>query len=303
MGFLSASSSALIFCAGLGIMVCWTIASGDSYLKDDTCGGCIYLFHQSLNNAPIKLKSHYRLSKDAFPYLLTFGLVCGVLWMATAFLVVKAKYYLIFGITGTTIFICVFVPLLERMRRNKLCKLYAEIMEEDDMEKVWKDECKSEGHWQLKHMYDSYEIFWGSSIAFFLMSVYQIACAIALVYEDRTGVKDRGKYQEKILEDNQEVRPNQLESESESKLKNSNKVTPEEVKESRRERCIERRNQDVSIHELIKDESVLATPYDIATSAIIGRTASIVVRRGQIAPPEESPVPSFEAADLSATKN
>jgi len=292
MGFLAVSSSVLVFCAGLGVIVCWTVVSGDKYHKDGDCGGCIYLLHQSIDESPSELKGYYKLSKNSYPYLLSFGIVIGVIWITTAFLVVKPRYYLVSGIIGAIAFICVFVPLLERMRRNQACKLYARI-KDDDLADLWEGECKIDDHWLLKHMYDSYDLFWGSALAFIFISMYQMACAIALVYEEEVNTALLEKYRDGALEPKQEAT---IKAHSDS---NSKRSQSEEVKDLHKEtytKC-KTRDQEVSTYGLIKDESISVTPYDIAGSTI-PRMASMI-RRGEIPPPEESPVPSVEPADFS----
>lgn len=303
MGFLSVSSAVLIFCAGLGVIVSWTVVSGDRYFKDENCGGCIYLFHQVIDEAPSALRTHYRLSRDAYPYLLTFGIICGAVWIATAFLVGRVRYYLVLGIAGAVAFVCVFVALLQRMRGNQLCWLYASVKESQDLQAVWNAECKSEEHWQVKHMYDSYDLFWGSSVAFMFMSIYQIGCAIALVYEEEN-FAFLAKCRESELERLEDAK--KVDSDSNLKLQSSKRSEGEEVKEVPREKYTKckTRDQEVSTHGLMRDESVLGTPCDVlASTAVRMSAASVVVRRGQMPPPEESPVPSLEPPDFSMSNS
>ena len=159
MGFLQASSSIFIFCAGLGLIICWTIASDDKNFMSNDCGGCIYLFHETISNAPEILKSNYYI-KDSFYYLLISGFVCGLLFMFTACIADHHKYYMAFGIIDIVLFLCVFVTILEKVRKNKACKLYSELYNEEiyDLRQSWNNKCRSDKFWQLEHMFDSYEI-------------------------------------------------------------------------------------------------------------------------------------------------
>ena len=198
MGFLATSSSIGIFIAGLTIMICWSMASGDDIFINEHCGGCIRLFHKVIweNDA----YSFYRSSKDPVALLLTFGVLCGVSWIATSITVIaKPRYYLTSGIITTIIFICSFVPILERMRRNQMCILHAKLTEATDIEKSWSDNCRKDEDWQLKHMYDSYQMFWASSVVCFFIAGYQIACGIALTYEDEMKDECKEKHNDDLL--------------------------------------------------------------------------------------------------------
>ena len=98
MGFFSSTSVISCFLASIGIIVCWTVASGDQFFIENNCGGCIYMLHNAINEADDKIKAYYNFSKDIYPYLLALSLFCAVLWIITAGLVGKPKYHLIMGI-------------------------------------------------------------------------------------------------------------------------------------------------------------------------------------------------------------
>ena len=124
--------------------------------------------------------------------------------------------------------------------------------------------------------------------------MYQMACAIALVYEEEVNRVLLEKYRDRVSEKEQEatIKAN---SDSDSKR---NQV--EEVKDPHKgsyTKC-KTRDQEVSTYGLIGDEGVSITPYGIAGSTIPGMP-SMIIRRGEISPPEESPVPSMEPADFS----
>lgn len=242
MGFLAMSSSIAIFIAGLAIMVCWSIASGDDMFIYGHCGGCIRLLHKLVWESD-QPQDYYRSAKDPFPLLLTFGVLCGVLWIVTSIAVVaRPRYYLISGLLTTIIFICSFVPLVERMRRNQTCTLYADLTG-TDIVTAWNAACRGDGHWQLKHMYDSFEVFWGSSAGCFLAAAYQVGCGIAMTYEDETRAKGKA--------DGETHKPLRSEDGKSVEEKAEEAKKPEAGEESKLSAA-----QDASVHEPLKDASV-----------------------------------------------
>ena len=176
-------SSALgVIVAGIGIFVCWIVAAHDDKFMHYDCGGCVRMFHDSISGRSGDLMNYYQNRKDAFPYLISFGIVCGVGWLLTAALAFcRPKWYLGVGAANFVMFVCVFCTLVERMREDRLCHLYEEVT---GAKSAWEHfGCKQSEDWQIKNQRNSYEIFWSSSIACFIFAVYQLACAAALVYE------------------------------------------------------------------------------------------------------------------------
>ena len=204
MHILAKTSAAGIFVAGLLIFLCWIIAAHDEKLIKRKIGGCIQKFHKHVKNIEDKsLRRYYRANKDVYPYLISFGVICGLLWMGTAAAVLtNPKYYLAAGSVTTLMFICIFVPMVERIqsiRSHNNCF-------EDNDDYVWRE----------RHMEDSFDMIWGSSIVCFLLSAYQIGCALALIYNEEFGsiTNRKEKLQDKT---SQEVLPPVIEKPNENK--------------------------------------------------------------------------------------
>ena len=128
------------------------------------------------------------MKKDAYPVLISFGVILCVMWLCTAGLAcLSPKIYLGAGAASTIVFTVVFTCLFERIKGTysdptpQPCNIYATITGKD----AWSDyNCKTTDNWQEKHMFDSYDFFWVSSMICFLLTTYQLACAAALVYEE-----------------------------------------------------------------------------------------------------------------------
>eukprot|EP00826_Nyctotherus_ovalis_P013399 TRINITY_DN13616_c0_g1_i2.p2 TRINITY_DN13616_c0_g1~~TRINITY_DN13616_c0_g1_i2.p2 ORF type:complete len:213 (+),score=47.12 TRINITY_DN13616_c0_g1_i2:73-711(+) len=203
--------------------------------------------------------SYYRTHMDAFPYLISFGVICGLLWMGTAFLSrINAKYYLLAGIGTTTVFVCVFTPMVERMRDMRLC---------GEIDSTVVDSLFDTYEKSLKRMEVSYELFWGSSMACFLLAAYQIGCAIAMVYEEG-----------KLSTNHQEMAAPPINADdSPSK--------DEGPKEEKKE------GGNLTEMNLGPSVSKIEDPKSLATS--------VFVKKGDVIPPAESPIPDGPSNDFS----
>lgn len=262
MSRLALTSSAGIFVAGLLIFLCWVIAANDKKLAKGDAVGCVKRFNELIKDIPDKsLKRYYRTHMDAFPYLISFGVICGLLWMGTAFLSrVSAKLYLVVG-TGTTIvFVCVFTPMVERMRDMRLCFEIGEA-EIDSLFDTYER--------KLKRIEVSYELFWGSSMACFLLAAYQIGCAIAMVYEESMASTSH-----------QEIAAPPISADD-----NTVKKQDEEPREEKKE------GGNTTEMNLGPGVSRVEDPKASATS--------VVVKKGDVIPPAESPIPDAPSNDFS----
>jgi hypothetical protein len=264
MSKLALTSSIGIFVAGLLVFLCWVIAANDKKLAGGNAVGCIKKFNEMINELDLSLKRYYRGNQDAFVYLIAFGVICGILWMGTAVLGrINAKYYLFAGIGTTVAFICVFTSIVERLRDERLCD---EILRIGSPTPDLMSDLFGTGEKILKHTEISYELFWGSSMTCFLLAAYQIGCAIAMVYEENKTIK--GHQQMNAIEEN----PNE---------------TPV--------------NEDASPKEE-KKASVTEINLGVNTSKIeeskLGGT-SVIVKKGEVIPPAESPIPDIDPNNFS----
>eukprot|EP01022_Parablepharisma_sp_SALTPOND_P005969 TRINITY_DN1242_c0_g1_i1.p6 TRINITY_DN1242_c0_g1~~TRINITY_DN1242_c0_g1_i1.p6 ORF type:complete len:431 (-),score=58.71 TRINITY_DN1242_c0_g1_i1:40-1332(-) len=209
MKFLAVSSSAAVAIAGLLVLVCWIIVAHDDKAFSGECGGCIRMLHKALgesSNLSDDLIDYYKLHKNAYPLLVAFGVICALCWFGTSALAfIRAKYYLIAGALSTVLFVCVFAPILDRIRNDQPCSVYQRV--KGTSTDAWIDYgCKTEDNWMEKHRYDSYDLFWGSSLACLLLAVYQIACAVPMVYEEQ-GVGEEARALQKPAEPQQQMAP------------------------------------------------------------------------------------------------
>lgn len=143
------------------------------------------MMHDYVKGHSGALYHFYQVKKNAYPILVTFGIVCGTLWIATgavAFFLPK-KIYLALGAITTTIFTVVFTCIYERTKDNQACTHYL-AMTGNTGSAFQAYGCKVDDDWEEKHRYDSFEFFWASSLFAFMMAAYQLSCAAALVYEE-----------------------------------------------------------------------------------------------------------------------
>jgi len=274
MKFLAHTSAIGIGMAGILIFVCWILAARDNTNKFP--GGCIRLFSNNIRRSG-DLKRYYMGNQNAFAILVSFGVICGILWIVTAALAfVKATYYLLVGIITTIMFICSFVPLVEIIRFMRQCDAATNEM---NIDINFKDE-----EWKVKRVNDSYEIFWGTSIACFILAAYQIGCAITMVYEEnRQGKKTARLETERALADPAIIQPpdpDNKEKPQESEEQKTVNPTPEKVKKE-------------SIKEPEKAiETFLNRPLE-------QQVRSIYVKKGEVELPKESPLPDISNPEFS----
>jgi len=254
MSRLATTSSAGIFVAGLLLFVCWIVAAKDKKLGG-AAAGCIEDFHDRMKGIPdSSLKRYQRGNQDAFAYLISFGVICGLLWMGTAALIIiNSKYYLFAGIGTTVIFICVFTPMVERIRDGRLC--------EGSNSGLFENKEK-----EFKRMEISYELFWGSSMACFLLAAYQIGCAIAIVYEESKS--ETAHRQMKDAEKNPDGTP-----------ANKDELPKEEKK------------ADITDINFVVSTSKIEEPNPAPKS--------VIVKKGEAKPPAESPLPDVSQHEFS----
>lgn len=274
MKFLAHTSAVGIGMAGILIFVCWIVAAKDH--TDKSPGGCIQMFHDNIKHNK-DLKNYYMRNQHAFAILISFGVICGLLWIVTALLAfIKATYYLMVGIITTLMFICSFVPLVEIIRFQRQCEA---ILTEMNLLISFKD-----ARWEVKHINDSYEIFWGTSIACFLLAVYQIGCAIAMVYEESTQGKTTSRMEtERALAEPTTTQPpiagnkEKLHELEEEKIVNP---IPENIKKGTAEEPEE------------AAETFLSRPLE-------QQPFSVHVKKGEVELPRESPLPDISNPEFT----
>eukprot|EP00826_Nyctotherus_ovalis_P048598 TRINITY_DN5743_c0_g1_i3.p1 TRINITY_DN5743_c0_g1~~TRINITY_DN5743_c0_g1_i3.p1 ORF type:complete len:320 (-),score=68.16 TRINITY_DN5743_c0_g1_i3:126-1085(-) len=307
MSFLTSSSAGASFLAGALIMICWLLAIHDNVLVKRKCGGCIKYLHNGINDYKdandydSDYRDYLKLNKDVYVIAFTLSIICGVLWLVTAALAfVKALLQLIVGIVTTIIFICTFVPLVDRMRFNQQCSYYIQLEGFRGNNLILTNVCHGDNDriWTMKHMYTSYELFWGSSMACFILAAYQIICAIGLVYrEEMLAVP------EKVPE--HDVSPRPIVSKTEDDTGKPKKVEDIEVKAEVKAPAEE--TKKVEMEQVPEDEAVKSfrmAPPDEALEPSGQQDGALksftrMTKRGEVTPPKESPVPQFENPNFS----
>lgn len=289
MSFLKTSSAAAVGMAGILIFICWVVAAKDNLNKRP--GGCIEAFHKS-DKLTNDLKKHFKANKDAYPVLISFGAICGVFWLLTfALSFVKAAYYLISGIFTTIMFICAFTPLVELVRFDRQCKDLIEFSTGQTITDatMWTSLFPDGVGWAIKHKNQSYEIFWGSSIACFLLAAYQIGCAIAMVCDSSDAAKEGTRLDtERALKElpqnfNHPEPPYGDGSKQEVQVGEESKTvnpTPEKNKNPVTEEPVEK-------------------PETFLSRAVEQQPQSVYVKKGEVELPKESPLPEISNADFT----
>lgn len=163
--------------------MCWLIAAHDEEILKGDCGGCFEKFHDYVKGRDGDLFRFYQIKKDPYPILVAFGAICGFLWLVTGVLALlpSKKLYLAVGAANTVIFTVVFTCIYERVKDSQVCTNYFSMVGATTFAGIG---CKTDDNWQEKHIEDSYEFFWASSLFAFLMATYQLCCAATLVYEE-----------------------------------------------------------------------------------------------------------------------
>jgi len=200
MRFLCVSSIIGTFLSGIVILVVWIVVVNDG--MGSYTGGCVKRLNSFLNNMRYWGVYHnfYEIAADDYRHLFLgehkgVYVLC-VITMIFCFLgstitgiigFCYALLYLITGILKTIIFLCCFAVIIYRTRYDKQCESYrnmSRVIDGDDYYMRYlfdHDRIKT-----MKNTYRPYELLWGSSMAFIIASVYQIGCAIVLVYRETT---------------------------------------------------------------------------------------------------------------------
>jgi len=198
MGFLQVTSFIATLICGMLIFICWLIAAHDNKFLKGECGGCIEKLNDALSGKSGSLMRYYQNSKDGYNLLVAFGVICGVFWIVDAiFAWIKIKIHLIIGGITQIIFVVIFAILVERLRNNRPCTYYGEVLQLTGISPWTAAGCKTSDNWETKHQFDSYEMFWGSSVIIFLLSCYHLAAATALVVEEERELAKGEKKEEK----------------------------------------------------------------------------------------------------------
>lgn len=293
MGFLARTSALGIGVAGALIFACWIVAAKDKFVSKP--GGCIQKFHDNISSFD-GLKSYYKRNQDAYPVLISFGIICGSFWIITAILsFISPVYYLALGIFTTIMFICSFVPLVEILRQNRQCenyKIIAASLGEPDIF-AGKDNADV-----VKNIKNSYEIFWGSSIACFILAAYQIGCAIVMVYDSSTQKKSTVRLDtERPLEEQPQA--SNLPEPPDANLNNQSGEANEGDKNNKPE-------EDKTVNPT-PDKTKVAVNREEPERAVerfLDRPAeqqpySVYVKKGERELPKESPLPEISNAEFT----
>lgn len=289
MGFLARTSAVGIGLAGALIFICWIIAAKDNFL--DRPGGCIQKFHDSISSST-DLKSYYKKNQDAYPVLISFGAICGSFWILTAILsFVNPVYYLTGGIFTTLMFICSFVPLVEILRQDRQCDLYQKIANGTDIY-AGIDNVK-----KVKNIKNSYEIFWGSSIACFILAAYQIGCAITMIYDCSTQKKSSVRVEtERPLEEQPQA--SNLPESPDADLNNQSGEANEgnKNKEPEEDKTVNLTPEKGKVVNREEPERATATFLQGPPEQ---KTYSVYVKKGAAELPKESPLPEISNAEFT----
>ena len=163
----SAIASAI---AGVLILILWLVAANDRGDEDGNkykCRGCVYLYHDSLGDSD--LGKWLKNNRSPYNLLIAFGVILGVMWIATGALgffannALMAKIYVGAGVGTYLIHIILFPSIVQRF---------------SSMLGSCSARCSTGDDWYIKHMYDSYEEFWGASLVCFVLGAYQIIGAL-----------------------------------------------------------------------------------------------------------------------------
>ena len=176
---ISSAISAIL--AGVLVIILWLIAANDKGQSDSgkyKCFGNTYIYHDYLSSNSNDLNDWLKNNRDAYPILIAFGVICGVFWMVTGgigFIATNsdklALIYLGSGVVTYIIFVVIFPIIVERINW---------VFSNSTSMSLAGTTCSNVDNWYTKHMLDSTEQFWGSSLAAFILGGYQIAAAVYL---------------------------------------------------------------------------------------------------------------------------
>ena len=178
------------------------MAAEDKEIINGDCGGCIKLLHNVIKDGSGDLNSFYRLQWDAYPFLIIFGVICGVSWMVSGGLgFINAMMGLVAGTITYLIFVILFPIIMEMVQYSSAsfeplpCARYLELqginsMNTTNITAFAKAGCKTSDNFYEKHKYDSFDFFWGAALACFILGAYQLA---GMVYEVYTTAQDQKK--------------------------------------------------------------------------------------------------------------
>ena len=203
--------------------------------------------------------------------------------MATAALAyIKPIYYLISGVITTILFICAFVPLVEIMRLGRQCVICNDIT----CPKLGDDGYEL---WELKHKYISYEIFWGCSMTCFILAAYQIGSAIVMVYEENATKEpqqqrtdtERNLTENVVTEEkHDDVTGGKNIIKGDDLIKSKNKLPGN----------VDLDNDDAT-NNFLKPTPIKSNELTVNKGEKSSPAVSVIVAKGQVNVPEESPVP------------
>ena len=153
--------------AGTLIMIMWIVAAHDRGEEDGSkykCRGCIYYYHDDLWNGSGPLNDWYRVHRDSYVIMISFGVICGLFWWiagALAFMAnseMMAKLNIIVGVVTYTIFVVLFAVIADRLKYSIGCAA----------------RCSMSDNWFIKHSMDSIHEFSGCSLACFILGAFHI---------------------------------------------------------------------------------------------------------------------------------
>ena len=143
------------------------------------------------------MNSFYSLEWDAYPLLIAFGVICGVFWMVSGALgFVKAEASLVAGGVTYLIFAILFPIIVEKTQANPFtavplpCERYLYLKSTNTTITANSTAfavagCKTDSNYYDKHVHDSFEFFWGASLACFILGAYHLAGMMYEVYQIR----------------------------------------------------------------------------------------------------------------------
>eukprot|EP00826_Nyctotherus_ovalis_P057357 TRINITY_DN7837_c0_g1_i4.p1 TRINITY_DN7837_c0_g1~~TRINITY_DN7837_c0_g1_i4.p1 ORF type:complete len:193 (+),score=37.59 TRINITY_DN7837_c0_g1_i4:182-760(+) len=187
-------------------------------------------------------------------------------------------------------FICTFTPLVELMRFDRQCYNYLEIHTGLVDRTVTGLFPRGVG-WAIKHKNQSYEIFWGSSIACFLLAIYQIGCAIAMVYDSSSSIKEGARLDtERALKELP-----QTTNHPEPPYGDGSKQEVQGGEESKTVNPTPEKNKNP----VTEEPEPVEKPNTFLSRAVEQQPQSVYVKKGEVELPKESPLPEISNAEFT----
>jgi len=193
--------------------------------------------HEALLSNSGNIVSYLKLHWDAYPLLISFAVICGVIWIFSFFVALFSRIvFLILGAVNFIIFVSLFSIIAVRIRPPIPCKLYVGLVNStsNHNDAFRLGNCKTDGNWYDLHSIDSYGYFWGSSIACLGLAAYQIIVTAYMVWEEYLEEEQKRKKAQEIEMQNLNVQKNKDQVNTTKKTEEADKIHEEKKKEKKR---------------------------------------------------------------------